>query len=637
MPVESQLARIVRERRLRRARPGRIARPVGRILLLAAGVFIAAGAAMLASPLPLPDPDLQSGSLPQGARFYDRTGKLLIEAGSARAGESRWYAAGSAPQAECVLPAFLAARNLTLSEIRSPDLLGAVRAFADSLAGVKDPAGDAAAELLAMRGSESGVLDKARLAGALAARYDRLELAEWMINIRLYGNGTVGVDDAALTYFGAHAGALSAGPCAALEALAADPALAENPAGWNIARDAILGNMLSGGFLEKADWERALAAPIPAAALKPSMAGAADPVFGGKLPILDSFLELVLERLSGRFPETELPRSGIRVFTTMDLDFELQLLCAAQNLLAPPEDPSSALPTLEGKPCDMAALLGPAPASGMPADLALAVIDPATGEVLAYFDSARGEQSIARGPAGTALLPFVYLSAFARGYSPASMLLDAQYLASRARLIDPQRAQVFGPGYGIKGGTIYLSAADESGMMVSFIQSNYMGFGSGVVEPTFGVSLQNRGHGFSLDARSPNVVAPGKRPFHTIIPGFLTKGGRPLMSFGVMGGNMQPQGHIQTLVRMLDHGQNLQAACDAPRWRFNHGLEINVERAMPAATCEALSAMGHQIVGLDDSYMDFGAGQFIWRLGDPAIEGYVAASDPRRDGAAVGF
>ena len=246
---------------------------------------------------------------------------------------------------------------------------------------------------------------------------------------------------------------------------------------------------------------------------------------------------------------------------------------------------------------------------------------------------------------------------------PPSMLLDAQYLATRARLIDPQRAQVFGAGYAIKGGTIYLSAADESGMMVSFIQSNYMGFGSGVVEPTFGVSLQNRGHGFSLDARSPNVVAPGKRPFQTIIPGFLSRpkarsplppvgegrdGGRappqplphdiePVLSFGVMGGNMQPQGHIQTLVRMLDHGQNPQAACDAPRWRFNQGLEINVERHMPAATREALLALGHDIVGLEDSYMDFGAGQFIWRLGDPAVDGYVAASDPRRDGAAVGY
>jgi gamma-glutamyltranspeptidase / glutathione hydrolase len=220
---------------------------------------------------------------------------------------------------------------------------------------------------------------------------------------------------------------------------------------------------------------------------------------------------------------------------------------------------------------------------------------------------------------------------------PPSMLLDAQYLASRAKLIEPQRAQIFGPGYAIKGGTIYLSAADESGMMVSFIQSNYMGFGSGVVEPTFGISLQNRGHGFSLDARSPNVVAPGKRPFQTIIPGFLSKAGQPVMSFGVMGGHMQPQGHVQALVRMLDHRQNPQAACDAPRWRFNQGLEINVERQMPAATREALAALGHEIVGLEDSYMDFGAGQFIWRLGEPSIDGYVAASDARRDGTAVGF
>ena len=220
---------------------------------------------------------------------------------------------------------------------------------------------------------------------------------------------------------------------------------------------------------------------------------------------------------------------------------------------------------------------------------------------------------------------------------PAEMLLDAGYLASRAKLIDARRAQHFGPGYAAKGGTIYLSAADERGMMVSFIQSNYMGFGSGVVEPTFGVSLQNRGHGFSMQERHPNVVAPGKRPFHTIIPAFLTKDGAPQMSFGVMGGHMQPQGHVQTLVRMLDHHQQPQAACDAPRWRVNDGLDLNVERHMPAATIEALAARGHRIVGLDDSYMDFGAGQFIWRLGDAAVDGYVAASDPRRDGAAVGF
>ena len=220
-------------------------------------------------------------------------------------------------------------------------------------------------------------------------------------------------------------------------------------------------------------------------------------------------------------------------------------------------------------------------------------------------------------------------------------MLDDDYLASRAKLIDVKKAQNFGVGNHVKGGTIYLTAADESGMMVSFIQSNYMGFGSGCVEPEFGISLQNRGHGFNLDLTSANVVAPGKRPFHTIIPAFLTKGGQPVMSFGVMGGNMQPQGHMQTLVRMLDYKQNPQAACDAPRWRFNAGLEINVESAMNPKTIEGLGALGHRMEVINDSYQDFGAGQFIWRVGEengnPAVEGYVAASDARRDGVAAGF
>jgi gamma-glutamyltranspeptidase/glutathione hydrolase len=255
-------------------------------------------------------------------------------------------------------------------------------------------------------------------------------------------------------------------------------------------------------------------------------------------------------------------------------------------------------------------------------------------------------------------------------------MLDPLYLASRARLIDMKKAQDFGAGNPARGGTIYLSAADESGMMVSFIQSNYMGFGSGCVEPNFGISLQNRGHGFSLDAKGPNtanLVAPGKRPFHTIIPAFLMKNvgpsdaewssvkhlasvpqghfgllspeGAPLqpcvslpqMSYGVMGANMQPQGHMQTLVRMLDYRQSPQAACDAPRWRYNEGLALNVEAAMNPATVQGLSERGHRIATLSDSYQDFGAGQFIWRMGDPAVQGYLAASDARRDGQAVGF
>jgi len=219
-------------------------------------------------------------------------------------------------------------------------------------------------------------------------------------------------------------------------------------------------------------------------------------------------------------------------------------------------------------------------------------------------------------------------------------LLDPQYLAQRARLINLHQAQDFGAGNPVKGGTVYLTAADESGMMVSFIQSNYMGFGSGCVEPQFGISLQNRGHGFSTDPQAPNtanLVAPGKKPFHTIIPAFLTREGQPVMSFGVMGANMQPQGHMQTLVRMLDYGQNPQAACDAPRWRFNTGLAINVESGMDPATVQGLAARGHQMEVINDSYQDFGAGQFIWRAGDPATEGYIAASDARRDGLVAGM
>jgi gamma-glutamyltranspeptidase/glutathione hydrolase len=215
----------------------------------------------------------------------------------------------------------------------------------------------------------------------------------------------------------------------------------------------------------------------------------------------------------------------------------------------------------------------------------------------------------------------------------AQELLAPEYLAQRARLIDRRRAQNFDPGSPPRGGTIYLTAADANGMMVSFIQSNYMGFGSGVVVRGTGISLQNRGFGFSLAAGHPNQVAGGKRPFHTIIPAFVTQDGRPLMSFGVMGGEMQPQGHTQIMVRLADYGQNPQAACDAPRWKVIRDFTVCFEAAMAEPTKAELAARGHRIANIGTGYMDFGAGQFIYCLED----GYLAASDPRRDGQAVGY
>jgi gamma-glutamyltranspeptidase/glutathione hydrolase len=213
-------------------------------------------------------------------------------------------------------------------------------------------------------------------------------------------------------------------------------------------------------------------------------------------------------------------------------------------------------------------------------------------------------------------------------------LLDAKYLAKRARQIDPVRARCHPTGIIPHAGTVYLTAADADGMMVSYIQSNYGGFGSGVVVPDTGISLQNRGSAFTLERGHPNEVGPGKRPFHTIIPAFVSRDGAPVMSFGVMGGTMQPQGHVQVMVRVADHGQNPQAACDAPRWRVREGLEVELEPGVDPAVIAGLARLGHQVVQPDPaSYFDFGAGQFIYRLPDC----YLAASDPRRDGQAVGF
>lgn len=214
---------------------------------------------------------------------------------------------------------------------------------------------------------------------------------------------------------------------------------------------------------------------------------------------------------------------------------------------------------------------------------------------------------------------------------PVAQLLDPAYLRQRAALIDPQRALPASAGTP-KGGTVYLTAADSAGLMVSMIQSNYMGFGSGVVVPGTGVALQNRGADFVTAQGHPNQVGPGKRPYHTIIPGFVTKDGAPVMSFGVMGGPMQPQGHVQVLVRIADYGQNPQTACDGPRFRWVQGMQVSCEHGFLPSTLDELRLRGHDLLAVDD-YNSFGSCQAIWRLDD----GYLAASDPRRDGQAVAF
>ncbi len=217
----------------------------------------------------------------------------------------------------------------------------------------------------------------------------------------------------------------------------------------------------------------------------------------------------------------------------------------------------------------------------------------------------------------------------------AEALLDQDYLAGRAQEIDPERAQDFKSGAPLHGGTVYLSAADESGMMVSFIQSNYAGFGSGVVVPGTGIHMQNRGFGFTLEPGHPNQVGPRKRPFQTIIPGFLMENGAPLMSFGVMGGPMQAQGHVQMVLRTQLWGQDVQTAIDAPRWRVMDGLEVTCESAMDPDCIAGLRAMGH-VIALEtpDSAFGFGGAQLVHRLDDSA---YAAGSDPRKDGQAVGY
>ncbi|PLR96820.1 gamma-glutamyltransferase family protein [Bacillus sp. T33-2] len=208
-------------------------------------------------------------------------------------------------------------------------------------------------------------------------------------------------------------------------------------------------------------------------------------------------------------------------------------------------------------------------------------------------------------------------------------LLSEEYGAERRGLLG-DAALAPEPGTPPKGGTVYLATADGEGNMVSFIQSNYMGFGSGIVIPGTGIALQNRGHDFSLDPDHENRLEPGKKTYHTIIPGFLTKDGQPVGPFGVMGGYMQPQGHVQVIMNTVDFHLNPQAALDAPRWQWIEGKTIEVERTLPPHIAEALVRKGHDIKVAVDSG-GFGRGQIIWR--DPETGVLIGGTEPRTDGA----
>lgn len=211
-------------------------------------------------------------------------------------------------------------------------------------------------------------------------------------------------------------------------------------------------------------------------------------------------------------------------------------------------------------------------------------------------------------------------------------LLEPELLSKKARTIRRDRTLLPEHSLPAAGGTVYLSAADETGMMVSYIQSNFLGFGSGVVVSGTAISLQNRGFGFNLISGHPNCVAGGKRPYHTIIPGFVTQGGRPVISFGVMGGHMQPQGHVQLMIRMIDYAQNPQTASDAPRWLVTEDFQVAFEAGWSPEVIDELARRGHRILkGLP--VWGFGGAQVIARLED----GYCGASDHRKDGQAVGF
>ena len=211
-------------------------------------------------------------------------------------------------------------------------------------------------------------------------------------------------------------------------------------------------------------------------------------------------------------------------------------------------------------------------------------------------------------------------------------LLSTAYAEERRRMMG-RLASLPEAGKPQSGGTVYIATADGEGNMVSFIQSNYMGFGSGLVVPGTGISLQNRGHTFSLDPEHFNYLEPGKRTYHTIIPGFMTKNGQAVGPFGVMGAFMQPQGHLQVVMNTIDFQMNPQAALDAPRWQWIEGKKVWVEHGFPKHIAQSLVERGHEIEVLLSS-LSFGRGQIIQRDASGVL---IGGTEPRCDGGIAAF
>ncbi|MDX2166218.1 MAG: gamma-glutamyltransferase family protein [Deltaproteobacteria bacterium] len=231
-----------------------------------------------------------------------------------------------------------------------------------------------------------------------------------------------------------------------------------------------------------------------------------------------------------------------------------------------------------------------------------------------------------------------YLADPDRAAVPVAALLSKDYAQGRAALIHPDKAlKRVAAGTLPATDTVYLTTADAAGNVCSLINSLYLAFGSGLVAGRTGIALQNRGAGFSLDATHPNCLAPGKRPFHTIIPAMLLRDGRPLVSFGVMGGDMQAQGHVQVVSHLVDDGDNLQEAIERPRFNFFEGDRVALERELAAGLGAALARRGHVIEDETAALLRGGFGGAQGIAIDPTSGAFWGASDPRKDGCAVGF